>query len=253
MQSEKQWNLEAVILLGAGLMVSMSAGSLANLVLLRLLPDLPAAQQKFHGFIISGVSLYFVGLILTHFFLRRHELTWSEFLGPKRPGFGRAIALGVGVLAVALPLTLGLNKFSEILLTQIFGKVEMQPTMKILENSISLLQRIYFGFSAIVLAPVLEEILFRAILYRGIKQRGYPKLALFGSALLFAAIHFSLLTFVPLAVLAIILALLYDKADHLMAPIVTHSLFNAANFFLYLYQDEAWRWLHETIRRVQQF
>jgi membrane protease YdiL (CAAX protease family) len=159
----------------------------------------------------------------------------------------------MAVVVVALPLTLGLNKACEILLTQLAGKVETQPTMKILEISVSLPQRLYFGFTAIVLAPLLEEILFRAILYRGIKQRGYPRLALFGSALLFAAIHLSLLTFVPLTVLAIILALLYDKADNLMAPIVAHSLFNAANFVLYLYQDGVTRWLHEIFRRLQQF
>ena len=112
-----------MLLLGAGLMVSLSAGALANLALLRLFPDLPAAQQKFYGFLISSVSLQIVGLTLIHFFLRQHELTWAEFLGLKRPGLGRAIALGVAVVAVALPLTVGLNKVCEILLTQLAGKV----------------------------------------------------------------------------------------------------------------------------------
>lgn len=242
-----------MLLLGAGLMVSLSAGALANFALLQFSSDLPDAQKKFYGFLISSVSLQVVGLGLIHFFLRQHELTWTEFLGLKRPGLGRAIALAVAVVAVALPFTLGLNKVCEILLTQLSGKVDTQPTMKILEISVSLPQRIYFGFTAIVLAPLLEEIVFRSICYRGIKQRGYPKLALFGSSLLFAAIHFSLLTFVPLTALAIILALLYDKADNLMAPIVAHSLFNAVNFILYLNQHEATRWLHEILRWLQQF
>jgi membrane protease YdiL (CAAX protease family) len=237
-----------VLLLGAGLIISMCAGTLANLAILKLFSDLTAAEKQFYSFVIFGVSLHMVGLILLHFFLRYHHLTWSELLGPARPGFGRAIALGVAVVAVALPLTLGLNGLCEILLTQLFGKAEMQPTMKILESSISLPQRLYFGLSAIVLAPLLEEILFRAIIYRGIKQRGHPRLALWGSSLLFATIHFSLLTFVPLTMLAIILALLYDRADHLMAPILTHSLFNAVNFFLYLNREEVTRWWHEIFR-----
>lgn len=248
MQSEREWDVEAVLLLGAGLIISLCAGTLANFALVHLLPDLTSAQKQFYSFVIFGGSLHIVGLILIHLFLRHHELTWSEFLGPARPGFGRAMALGVAVVAVALPLTLGLNGLCEILLTQLFGKVETQPSMKILEISLSLPQRLYFGFSAIVLAPLIEEILFRAILYRGIKQRGYPRLALWGSSLLFAAIHFSLLTFVPLTLLAIILALLYDKADHLAAPVFAHSIFNAANFFLYLNQDEVTRWWHEIFR-----
>lgn len=237
-----------MLLLGSGLMVSLSAGTLANFALIHFFSDLTSAEKQFYSFVIFGGSLHIVGLILIHFFLRRHQLTWSEFLGPARPGFGRAIVLGVAVVAVALPLTLGLNGLCENLLARLFGKVEMQPTMKILESSISLPQRLYFGFSAIVLAPLLEEILFRAILYRGIRQRGHPRLALWGSSLLFATIHFSVLTFVPLTVLAIILALLYDKADHLAAPIIAHSIFNAANFFLYLNQDEVTRWWHEIFR-----
>ena len=248
MQSEKQWDVEAVLVLGAGLLVSLCAGMLAYLVLVKLFSDLTTAQKQFYSFAAYSVSVYFVGLVLIHFFLRYHGLTWSEFLGPARPGFVPAIALAVAVVVVALPVTVGLNSICEILLTRLLGKVETQPSMKILEISLSVPQRLYFGFSAIVLAPLMEEILFRAILYRGIKQRGHPHLALWGSSLLFATIHFSLLTFVPLTVLAIILALLYDKADHLMAPILTHSLFNAANFFLYLNQEQATRWWHEIFR-----
>jgi membrane protease YdiL (CAAX protease family) len=245
--------MDAVLLLGSGLMVSLSVGALANLALLRLFSELTVAQQKFYGFLIGSVSLQVVGLALIHFFLRQHGLGWAEFLGLKRPGVVRAIGLGLAVVAVALPLTLGLNKLCEVLLTQLAGRVETQPTMKILEISVSLPQRIYFAFTAVVLAPLIEEILFRAILYRGIKQRGHPRLALFGSALLFATIHFSLLTFVPLTMLAIILALLYDQADNLMAPIVAHSLFNAANFLLYLYQDEAMRWWRDIFGTLRQF
>lgn len=232
-------------------MVSFSLGVLANLALLWLFSDLPIARQKFYGFLIGSVSLQVVGLALIHFFLQQHELTWTEFLGLKQPNLARAIALGVVVVAVALPIVIGLNKACEVFLTQLTGKAETQPAMKVLESSVSLPQRIYFAFSAIILAPLLEEILFRAILYRGIKNRGHPKLALFGSALLFAMIHFSVLTFVPLAVLAIILSLLYDQADNLIAPVIAHSLFNAANFTLYFYQDEATRWLREAVPQLQ--
>jgi membrane protease YdiL (CAAX protease family) len=228
--------MEAALLLGAGLMVSLSVSTLANLALLHFFSDLPSAEQRFYGFVISSFSLQVVGLALVHFFLRQHDLPWTEFLGLKQPNLMRALGLATGVLVVALPLTLGLNRLCEMLLTHLLGRVETQPTMKILEASVTLPQRAYFGFTAIVLAPLLEEILFRGILYRAIQQRGRPRLALFGSSLLFAAIHFSTLTFVPLTVLAIILALLYDKADNLMAPIVAHSMFNAANFFLYMHQ-----------------
>jgi membrane protease YdiL (CAAX protease family) len=241
-QSDKSWKPEAVLLLGAGLMVCLSSGMLITLMLQIFWPDFMPAQQKFQNFLINGVSFQIGGLVLTHFFLKMHEVTWAEFLGLKNPNLGRALVLSLGVTVVALPLTIGLNEVCRLLLTHFSARPGVQPTMQVLEASVSLGQRICFGISAIALAPVVEEILFRAILYRAVKQRGYPGIALLGSALLFGAIHGSLMTLFPLTILAIILALLYDKADNLMAPIVAHSLFNATNFFFFIYQRDLERW-----------
>ena len=94
-----------------------------------------------------------------------------------------------------------------------------------------------FGLTAIVLAPLVEEILFRALLYPTIKELGYPRMALFGTALLFAAIHGSLMTMLPLFFLALAWTLLYEKTNTLLAPIVAHSVFNAVNFFMFLSQQ----------------
>jgi membrane protease YdiL (CAAX protease family) len=241
-QSDKPWKPEAVLLLAAGLMICLSAGMLITLVARTFWPDFTPAQQTFQNFLVNGLSFQMGGLMLTHFFLKIHDVTWAEFLGLKSGNLPRAIAIAVAVIVVALPLTLGLNEASRIVITYVSGTPATQPTIQVLEASVSLGQRICFGIAAIALAPAVEEILFRGILYRAIKQRGYPKIALFGSALLFGAIHASLMTFFPLTILAIIFALLYDKADNLMAPIVAHSLFNAANFFFFIYQRELERW-----------
>jgi CAAX protease family protein len=83
-----------------------------------------------------------------------------------------------------------------------------------------------------VLAPVAEEMLFRGILYPAVKQAGFPRLALWGTALLFAAVHQNLVTFVPLTVLALALAWLYERTDNLWAPITAHAMFNAMNFVI---------------------
>jgi membrane protease YdiL (CAAX protease family) len=42
--------------------------------------------------------------------------------------------------------------------------------------------------------------------------------------------------FLSLTVLAVILTLLYETTDNLLAPILTHSLFNLANFFWLVFQ-----------------
>jgi len=90
---------------------------------------------------------------------------------------------------------------------------------------------------AIGIAPVAEELLFRGILYPAIKQAGFPGVALWGTSLLFAAIHVNLGIFVPLLLLALVLAQLYERTGNLLAPITAHALFNAFNFVGFFYLE----------------
>src|SRR6185503_18905102 len=109
-------------------------------------------------------------------------------------------------------------------------EVTQQTVMVVLQESGTVAQRFALGFAAIVIAPVFEEGLFRGILYPVVKNAGYPTLALAGTSLLFGAIHGSILTFLPLTFLGLMFAVLYEKTDSLLAPILSHALFNAVNF-----------------------
>jgi len=232
---ERPWKIEAVLVVGAGLMISLTLGMVVSAILRQLGPGLTLAQEKFYAFVVSSVSFQGAGLALTHFFLKQHELTWAEFLGLKEANLRKVALMGLFVAALVIPMTHLLNQLAAMLITLFQGTPEVQPTMQVLQLSVSLGQRICFGAAAILVAPVVEEILFRGILYRTIQQRGYPRLGLYGSSLLFGAIHANLMTLIPLAFLAVILALLYDKTNNLMAPILAHSVFNAVNFFIFLF------------------
>jgi membrane protease YdiL (CAAX protease family) len=74
-------------------------------------------------------------------------------------------------------------------------------------------------------------LLFRGILYPTIRRYARRAFALWGVAAVFAAIHQSDVTFVPLTFLAVMLSLLYEETGSLTAPILVHCLFNSANFF----------------------
>ena len=95
----------------------------------------------------------------------------------------------------------------------------------------------YFIFFSVVIAPLAEEIFFRGILYAAIRRSGFRQLALWASATLFAASHQNLAVFIPLLVLGLALALLYEKCDNLLASISAHSLFNALNIVYFFALD----------------
>src|SRR5204862_352670 len=124
-----------------------------------------------------------------------------------------------------------------------------QPSIKVLESTVNVGERFCFGVAAILLAPVAEESLFRGILYPFLKQRGYHGLARFGTSLLFAAFHSNLTTFLPLTFFAVVLIFIYEKTGGLLAPILTHALFNAVNFFTYVFASELTRFFHYFFHR----
>jgi membrane protease YdiL (CAAX protease family) len=56
---------------------------------------------------------------------------------------------------------------------------------------------------------------------------------------LFALIHGNLTIIIPLVALAVALALLYEWTDNLLASIIVHAVFNAANFAMMFFINEA--------------
>jgi membrane protease YdiL (CAAX protease family) len=143
-----------------------------------------------------------------------------------------------------------------------------------LEKSHNPWWRILGVFSAVVVAPVTEELLFRGVVqttlgrvfafageraampvlpipeessvlqYRSIPPTAVPLnpgpgarwAAVIVTAALFAAIHDSIPFFPPLFVLAIALGYIYERTGNLWMNIATHSLFNAGQILLFMTQ-----------------
>jgi CAAX protease family protein len=80
-----------------------------------------------------------------------------------------------------------------------------------------------------VLAPMMEELLFRAGLYRFCRQCLGRGSALVISGALFGAIHANWAGFLPLAFLGVMLALAYEATGSIAVPIVAHAFFNFIN------------------------
>jgi membrane protease YdiL (CAAX protease family) len=203
------------------------------------LSGVSAADTSIWRVVVASLSFQGAGLILVARFLREHQIKWGEAFGFTNHR-GKAMLLGALVALIFLPLGWGLQQISALVMTHLpHFKLEPQEQLPVhvLRVSMSWAGRITLGATAILLAPVAEELLFRGILYPAIKQAGFPRLALWGTTLLFAAVHMNMVTFVPLAVLALVLTALYERTNNLLAPITAHAVFNALNFLtLFLIQ-----------------
>lgn len=95
--------------------------------------------------------------------------------------------------------------------------------------------------TAVVVAPLSEEILFRGYLYPASKRAIGRVPAILFSSLIFAAIHHNAMALLPLCFLAILLALAYEVSGSIWAPIAIHFLFNAATVSFQL--AARWGWI----------
>jgi membrane protease YdiL (CAAX protease family) len=103
--------------------------------------------------------------------------------------------------------------------------VEMMPRM-------DLGPRLVMAAVAVVVAPVSEELLFRGVLFGALRERyGFWSSAL-TSGILFGLIHMSLVYVLPLSLLGVILAWLYERTGSLWPPIVLHVTQNALVLFM---------------------
>lgn len=198
--------------------------------------------------IIVTLSFQGAALVLIGRFLREHQVSWSEAFG-LRLRLRRAIVLGLVSALVFLPIGIILNLVCTNVLARLHMNPEVQHAVQALDIAESVADKAYLGALAILLAPIAEELLFRGILYSIVKQSGFPRLALYGTSILFGAVHLNMASFFPLAVMGIFLAILYEETKNLLAPIVAHSFFNLANFLLLLFREDVSNFLEKLTHR----
>ena len=189
-------------------------------------------------FALHGAAVAAVGGALTqggmlvgalgYFFFVPHERFPRPILvrGMWRSGFATFLA-ALPLLALtsvvwrALLQMLGLPAERQALV-DLFQQVESGPLLALL---IAI---------AVGLAPITEEIIFRAGLFRYARTRLPRFLALLAPAVLFAALHANASSFAPLVVLAVAFSLAYERTGSIAVPIIAHGLFNLNTVLLIL-------------------
>ena len=245
MVSEKSWSIDAVARLFLGVIVTLCCGMFLSGLLEKMKLGLSPDQLQFLQMIVLVVFFQGAALVWIAVFLHQSNISWRAAFGLRPPSRARAVAAGLAVGVMVLPIVWLLQWISEGVMEWLKFKPVAQAVVTELQSpSLSLVEKILFGVLTILLVPVAEEALFRGILYPAIKQSGHPRWALWGTSVLFGILHFNMATLAPLVFLAVLLAFLYDSSDSLLTPIATHSMFNAANFFYLVFTDPINRLLH---------
>jgi CAAX protease family protein len=118
-------------------------------------------------------------------------------------------------------------------------EAQPQPLLRFLAEHAGLHDRLLLILTAVVIAPISEELIFRGYVFGVLRRYAGRWWALVISACVFAAIHAHIPSLAGLFVLAVALTLVYEGTGSLWAPILMHALFNSITVILTLAWPES--------------
>jgi len=145
----------------------------------------------------------------------------------------------LGMIAVYASVFIGSILSNILLSTGEPKKEDLQEIVQTLITNDDLSLKIAIVISAIVFAPLVEEIIFRGYIYPVLKKFTHPAFSCAMTSLLFAVIHTNIEGLIPLFLLAIVLTIFYEKSKSIWVPILMHSIFNGVNTFFILMLPDA--------------
>ena len=184
---------------------------------------------------ISNIIIFlFIGAFVFSFASFARGRNPNRVFGINKMSWGKILIWGLGAM-VPVYIFLGLGSFIIRLIIPSKEKVpEMQEIVQTMISSHDITVLIALLFSAIIVAPIVEEIIFRGYIYPVLKKYSHRLFAGFMTSLLFAVVHGNVAGLIPLLLLAIILTLSYELTGSILVPVLIHALFNGINSFFIL-------------------
>ena len=175
-----------------------------------LFPDIEIGLLLVGGELLLLIPVWWLGI-------KKYNISWS-WLGLRKFSLN-SLALGCGLMVISWGLNVVYGLFLSLF------SLSIQQDFSVLFTDMSSAWGILFGGA--IVAPVVEEIIFRGFIFAGLRTRyGWVKAALISSAL-FSVIHFQPTAFLPIMVLGMIFAYLYQRSGSIWPAIIMHLSSNA--------------------------
>jgi membrane protease YdiL (CAAX protease family) len=217
---------------------AMIAASLALFFLLALAGSATQSSQRNLGTrdLVASAVLTISLLLALAGYLRLRRFDLNLMAGFSKIGFFRTAITGAVLLLAAYPLLFLADIVTQRLLR---SAPQKQAILELFSQSSTVEQRILIIVLAVSLAPVAEEFIFRFFLYGVVKRYVGRVVGIVASALLFAAVHGHLPSFLPLFVLGVCLAVAYEWSGSILVSMMMHALFNAVTLTALAFPDLA--------------
>jgi len=184
-------------------------------------------------------SLLFVSLPVILALMIVRGVSLPLVFGLNRVNPIRALGVAAGLIVLLLPVIMIVTAIAYQILD---GRVEQQELVTKFreaakEGKGDVIWQV--TLTASLVAPLIEEFLFRGYFYPVLKRITGPVNAAIAVSLFFGAIHYNAAGFPVLTVLALALTLAYEWSGSILVPIFMHACFNSIMLALMWWQTRA--------------
>lgn len=195
----------------------------------------PADQITVSVLIAQALTMLLICLVVLVYLAVVRGLNPSELFGLRHMSAKRAFLFSVLALILTVVVMIG---GTAALMEWSGGELpdsSAQDTVEAFRMSGSPAFRLMLGFTAVIIAPLTEELLFRGFLYGVIKRSTDRWFAAVFTAVIFAIVHFHVGSVPQLFMLGLGLAIAYERSGCLLVPIFMHAMFNGWNVAMLSY------------------
>ena len=176
--------------------------------------------------IVNTTIMDLVGMAIVFYFVIHRYRHKARDLGLTMKNFLKNISYGfLGYLSL-LPILFVTLMVTALILDLFKYQPAPQPVFEMFLEEEKMPMLAYLSIFVAIAGPVMEEIFFRGFLYTAIKKEAGVKLAIIISALIFSFLHAHLVGFIPILILGIFLAYLYEKTGSLVSSMTVHIIHN---------------------------
>lgn len=177
--------------------------------------------------ILSAVSAFVLGMVTLLGRARMMGQDWRQ-IGFRTANAGRDVMLGISGFFSSLPFVFAGAIIAAILNKTIFRSFQTpeQPFEEIVSNG-GVAEIVIVIVAAAVIAPIVEETFFRGALFSAFRTKMAVWPSVLVTSAVFAVIHPLPGGFLPIFILACVLALLRERSGSLLPCMVCHGLYNS--------------------------
>jgi membrane protease YdiL (CAAX protease family) len=200
-------------------------------------------QFTFYGNVLTGVSAIITGFIVILLVRRSFARSlkgfglnlrlWSAFGGRRLlRDFGAAVVTIWAVWPILMAVLLVTIEIGKLIYGSDFN-LEQHPELKTITTysaagGLPLIISVFVA--AVLIAPIIEELLFRGLLQSTLRSLGYgPWLSIAIGSFFFILFHAAPSHWPALFVLSMSLGYSYERSGSLLRPIFIHAIFNATS------------------------